>query len=1258
MAEVPEVFRTGGAVGEDLARVDWSATPLGPPATWPRALTAVVQVVLSSRFSMWMAWGEDLTFFCNDAYRRDTLGRKYPWALGRPAREVWAEIWPDIGPRIATVTTTGEATWDEGLLLFLQRSGYVEETYHTFSYSPLRDDDDRIAGMLCVVSEDTERVVGERHLTTLGALGSALAAARTEPEVLAAATAALAEDQRSLPFALIYLSADGSAVLAAASGAEAGSALAPAVVRPGDGSAWPLEELHAGRAVLVDLAAAGLDPAAVPRGAWPDPPAQAWAVPLRQQADAAPSGFLVAGLNPHRPFDDAYRAFVELVAGQVAAGITTARAYEAERHRAERLAELDRVKTAFFANVSHEFRTPLTLLLGPAEDALRPGGPPLPDVHRARFEVVQRNGQRLLKLVNDLLDFSRLESGGLAARFEPVALEREVAELAGAFAEAVHRAGLTLDVDCEPPGEPVWIDRDLFAKVVLNLLSNALKFTHAGGIAVALRRDGDAAELTVADTGVGIAPEDQGGVFDRFSRVAGVRSRTHEGSGIGLALVAELVALHGGTVAVDSAPGRGSTFAVRLPLGTAHLPAQQLAADPATAGGAVGGDGLTAQRAAAFVSEAHRWQAPAPAVAPGGVADGRARVLVVDDNADMRDYVAGLLAPDHAVSTADDGEEALAAVRREVPDLVLTDVMMPRLDGFGLLAALRADPATARVPVVMLSARAGEEATVEGLEAGADDYLVKPFSALELRARVRANLELDRVRRMRDELQRRQELLDQAQRLARVGSWEIDLASGALSGSAEFLRQMGLDGRVRLDDPDASPKARVHPDDVPVVDAALAAAAQGEPLDYEVRVLDLDGRERRFHSLGTLQRAADGTPLRLVGSNQDVTEQRRAEEALASAAAAREVAARERSIADELQRSLLPQVPAAPDHLRVATLYRAGVQGTQVGGDWYDVVELGAGRTALVLGDVMGRGVRAAAVMGQLRAAVRAYARLDLPPADLLELLDGVVRDLGEDQIVTCVYAVFDPWARTLTWANAGHLPPLVRLPDGEVQRLDALGGPPLGAAGGVLAEHEVPLPPGSLLLLYTDGLVERRDSDLDTGVDALAAALGEVDGVAVDAPQRLLGAMLPEGADDDIAVLLAQVDPDGTAPPAAGLPLEDERSVREARTFLRRVLAGWGVPRASADDLELLASELVTNAVVHGSTPAELRLRRTPGRVALEVSDSASQVPRRQRPGDDEEHGRGLLLVSSLSEQWGIRPTRRGKAVWCEVPVPEETRA
>jgi PAS domain S-box-containing protein len=1105
-------LRAGGPVGADLLAVDWTATPLGPPERWPQSLTTVVSIVLGSRFSMWMAWGPELTFLCNDAYRRDTLGAKYPWALGRPASEVWAEIWPDIGPRIEQVMRTGVATWDEALLLFLERSGYPEETYHTFSYSPLADDDGAIVGMLCVVSEDTERVVAERRLETLRDLGSGTTSLRSEAEALAAARTHLEAGAGARPGALVYLEdADGVLRLASPAGVAPGHAVAPAAL---DASSPYL------RGGVVALPVAG----DLPTGGWPDPPTHAAVVPLPPQGGREqPGGVLVAGLSPFRPFDGGYRTFTELIAGQLSAAIASARTLEAERDRAEKLAELDRAKTAFFTNVSHELRTPLTLLLGPAEDALADAAEPLGPAQRRRVEVIDRNAQRLLKLVNTLLDLSRLESGRTVASFEPVELGGYTAELASMFESAVQRAGLTLEIDCPPAPAPVYVDREMWAKVVLNLLSNALKFTADGGIAVRLAAEDGGVALTVDDTGIGIPPAEQPRLFDRFHRVGGAASRSHEGSGIGLALVAELAALHGGRATVQSTPGEGSRFSVHLPLGRDHLPAEQVA----EAAGADGRPG--AGHAEAFVAEALRWlDAPAAATAPALGNGDRARILVADDNADMRRYVTDLLAGDYEIVAAPDGAAALELATTDPPDLVLTDVMMPHLDGFGLLKALRSEPATMAIPVIMLSARVGEDGTVEGLEAGADDYLVKPFAARELRARVHSNLELDRVRRARDQLDRSQSLLDQAQRLADVGSWEVDVETGAVDASAQYLRMLGITAEeYRALGRDAASDRFVHPDDGQTLRAALAAGLDGAPIDLEVRLRPRGGGELLTRVIGEVVRDERGVAKALRGSVQDITRQRAAERALAAATAEREAAAREHRIADALQQSLLPPRAFDPERLEVATFYRAGAEGTQVGGDWYDVIELPRGRTALVIGDVMGRGVRAAAVMGQLRAAVGAYARLDLAPAEILMHLDGVVQALDADQIVTCVYAVCDPEAGTLIYANAGHLPPVVAPPGSEAVPLADGGGPPLGSGGATIAEATVAVAPGTVIGLYTDGLVERRDQDINAGVRRFAAALGAAagDGTAVaELPERLVAELAAGEPSDDVAILVARV--------------------------------------------------------------------------------------------------------------------------------------
>jgi signal transduction histidine kinase len=761
----------GGEMAALIAAADWTNTVLGPRDAWSQSLKTILRLLVTSRYAMWMGWGPDLTFFYNDAYA-PTLGVKHSKALGQPASQVWAEIWKDIGPRAETVMQTGAATWDEGLLLFLERSGYPEETYHTFSYSPLPDDDGTVAGMLCVVTEETQRVIGERRLDTLRDLGSALGAVRSEPEVRTAVARSLARNDKDLPFTLIYLedAETGRLLRVAQTGGIDGAAAPDAATRPED---WPFPaaSVMSGSENRLILDVSGLPGLA--NGAWDEPPRQAVIVPIAQQGQARRAGIFIAGLNPYRPYDDDYAGFVDLVAAQIASGLGAARAYEAERRRAEALAEIDQAKTAFFSNVSHEFRTPLTLMLGPLEEEISTLAIAKPDAAE-RLSVVHRNGMRLLRLVNTLLDFSRIEAGRVQARFQPTELGAYTEELASNFRSACDRAGLRLETRCLPLGQPVYVDTEMWERIVLNLVSNAFKYTLAGGITIALQAspDGQAAVLTVRDTGIGIPEAELPFIFDRFHRIEGQRGRTLEGTGIGLALVSELVRLHGGSIAVDSHVDSGTTLTVRIPLGVAHLPADRITE---TAGRSTP-EGIAT---ATFVEEALRWLpedgAPqntdmldtsnmlASLGADHGTEEhGRRRILLADDNADMRDYIVRLLRPRYEVEAVGDGQTALLAAKANPPDLILSDVMMPRMDGFGLLAGIRADRNLRDVPVVLLSARAGEEARLEGLDAGADDYLVKPFSARELLARVRSNFELARLRKeARDALLLANERLEQ-----------------------------------------------------------------------------------------------------------------------------------------------------------------------------------------------------------------------------------------------------------------------------------------------------------------------------------------------------------------------------------------------------------------------------------------------------------------------------------------------------------------
>jgi signal transduction histidine kinase/DNA-binding NarL/FixJ family response regulator len=777
------LFAGGGESGARLAAIDWSQTSLGPVETWPQSLRTSVRICLTSRHAIILWWGPDFIVFHNDAYA-PTLGIKLPWAAGRPGREVWSEIWPTIGPMLEGVLRRGEPTWSDDQLLFLERSGFPEETYHTYSYSPIQDDTGVVVGIFTAVTETTERVLSARRTRLARDLTSSLTDARSTEEACLRAARILSADPDDVPFAALYLLDHQRhlARLAASAGLASGHPLAPAQIdlaAPGsDGrnalgaSPWPLAQIaRTGQRELITHVRERMRgaPLKAPRDLAPE---QALALPVTEPGQAAPSAILIAGVSPRRLLDMEYEGFFETLAGHLATALAGVHAYEEERRRNDALAAIDRAKTAFFSNVSHEFRTPLTLLLGPLEDSLKDTEQPLTPTQRQRLEVMNRNGLRLLKLVNSLLDFARIEAGRTRASYEPTDLSAYTAELASAFRSLIERAGMRLTVDCPPLDgaitATVYVDRDMWEKVVFNLLSNAFKYTFEGSVTVSLRAcgDGTAVELAVRDTGVGIPADELPQLFERFHRVEGARARTHEGSGIGLALAQELAHLHGGNIYVESVEGAGTTLFVRLPVGAAHLPADRVQASGALVSTALGaapyleeaarwlpeasdtGDASDAAPALPAASDATDDRALSAALAPQASSPQHrrpARIVLADDNADMRDYLKRLLSTHYIVETAANGAQALKLIRRQRPDLALVDVMMPEMDGFSLLRAVRADPQTAHLPVMLLSARAGEEATVEGLEAGADDYLIKPFSAREALSRVAARLEIARA---------------------------------------------------------------------------------------------------------------------------------------------------------------------------------------------------------------------------------------------------------------------------------------------------------------------------------------------------------------------------------------------------------------------------------------------------------------------------------------------------------------------------------
>lgn len=1678
----------GPGVRRLLATADPTDWPLGAPGGWPAELTSAVSLMLASPHPLALFWGREHCVVYNDAFA-GVLGDRHPWAFGRPGAQVWPDVWDRIGPALRHVLDTGEAVEQTDDRLVLDRPGGPQETFWRYAFSPVRTVDGSIAGVFDVMSESTAQVVAARRTALLGRLARLVREAGPGDPAAAHVAAALV-DSPDVPFALL------------------GGVGAPVAV-----GVDPTPELVAllDREGLVTL----------PSGE------RAWAAGLSGGVR------LLLGATPLQPADEEHREFLALVAGHVDAALAAVRAAAEDRERAGKLDSRDRSRTEFFTGVSHEFRTPLALIMGPLEQLRAADDPQV----RHDADVAHRSAQRMLKLVNTLLDVSRLEEGHSDAGFVPVDLGTLTGELAALFRAPTERAGLRLDVDCPPSERPAWVDQDMWEKIVLNLLSNALKFTFEGGLRVSTRIEDDRFVLRIADTGTGVPAAELPRLFDRFHRVRAARARSHEGSGIGLALVRQLVEVHGGTVDAASTPGVGSTFTVRLPLGFSHLPVESI-----TLGRPAATPHPRPETFEPFVAEALRWTPARPEDRgtprlPESVDPPRGRVLVVEDDPDMREHLQRLLRENWSVHAVSSGTQALDVARTDPPDLVVADVMMPELDGIGLLRALRADARTAGLPVVLLSARAGEEAAVEGLAAGADDYLVKPFSARELLARVANHLHLGRVRRaaelrframanstpaliwvddagghrvfvnrgwldftgardaggelgldwrerihpddreryrsvveaatrvgapfeveyrLRDGDGRFRWVLDRGAPLGAAGSTDggpagrrVGYVGGCLDIDARHTEQrrhqlyavvgdaldreisqsarleafartvvdQGLGDIVRVftddgagpalrivaaTDPDVERELRALPglpvlhqlaegddpvllppeelaaafaetppedQDVwrrsgahsalfvplrarggmlgmfsvartgasPALDesdvvlfseiarragvavdnarlleqerasstrlgllhratAEMSAAAtpaevartatshlvallgspvagvwqtrgkdlqllalqgwQGEP-PAELTTVSLDGDHPAHTALRTRQALwfADAEGLRgvhppaaqwlstfgieaafwvpLVAGDRDLgmiavgftgpraltasdreatlavaelaaqaldrslllvaeTEGRRLAERLGAVATALSRATDLESVADvilahaqsaigaeavvvllvddegllhtlaaegwadedtgrivehglrvtsdhplgqvvrsaepiwaangqptaypvraavpllvagraigviglgfardpafgpderglvltlasqcaqavqrarlhqaehevavTLQRSLLPQELPRLERLAVATRYNPGTEGTEAGGDWFDVLDLADGRVALVVGDVVGRGPSAAAVMGQLRSALAANLVNGQPPATALEQLDLFARRVTGARASTVACAVVDTASGELRYACAGHPPPLVAGPDG-VRLLDGGRGTPLGVAGRPpFAEADARIEPGETILLCSDGLFERRTEVIDDGMDRLAETFGALAGHRPsDMVDVLLERMLDaEGAPDDTVVVLARWVPE---PLARSMPAD-----AECLAPMRRAIAEWaarcGLGEDGTTDLQLAVGEAVTNAVEHAYTngdrpPAdavELSLELQPeGSVAVRVVDHGLWRP---PPADPGYRGRGLALIRELAEDVEVLPADDGTEVWFRLPA------
>ncbi|HKX15415.1 MAG TPA: ATP-binding protein [Propionibacteriaceae bacterium] len=711
-----DALQAGPSMRLVYEQLDWSATALGPRETWPTLLRLLVDLCLDSEFPVQISWGPDLLVLYNDAYIPLLGAEKHPWALGRPASEVGPHRWPASEQHQREVMQTGRAYHSEDQRLIINRHGYPEEAYFTFSISAIRDSDGTIVGLFNAITETTQHILYERRLQVLRRLGAvSITADDSLASTCRAAVEVIGKTRESVPFAAVYLQehpAQGPRRVAGYGFDETAAGRCELVeLAPRSGPVLEGME-HGGTALISGLR--GQHPGVfAPGPLGPLAPDQAFVLPVVMLGTRRPLGVLVIGVNPYWRPDEAYTAFAAMAARQLGVMITDAVSYQNERKRQRALAELDRARAEFFQNVSHELRAPLTMLLAPLQDILNEPGVVLPAAARHTVESSIRAADRLQKVVDALLDITRTESGALIPDRQDIDLASVTADLVEGYRPAAEgRLQLRVDVPAEPLR--AYVDRTMWTTIVRNLVDNALKFTAEGEVTVSLRGDDSHVVLTVSDTGVGIPRSEQAQIFQRFHRAA--NSDQQPGSGIGLSLVAEMTAAHGGSVEVDSEPGVGSRFVVRLP----RYNGSPTAADTESA------------------------TEPQPEGEPG---PDRPRLLIIEDEPDLRGYLIKLFAKDgYAVEGAADAETALTLLDDNPPDLVITDVMLPGQSGLDVLTVLRQDERMARLPVVVLTARADAESAIAAFAAGADDFVVKPFNSAELVARVRAHHEMNQLR--------------------------------------------------------------------------------------------------------------------------------------------------------------------------------------------------------------------------------------------------------------------------------------------------------------------------------------------------------------------------------------------------------------------------------------------------------------------------------------------------------------------------------
>ena len=855
MNETQDWLVGGGKMGELILSMDWSKNSLGPIEKWPQSLKTAVSLCLSSTFPINIVWGPEHIQIYNDAYR-PICGSLHPASMGSKFKECWASALPVVGSAFDSAFN-GKGTYIPNQRMFLERYGYLEESFMTFSFSPIRDESGNVGGIFHPISESTEKMLSSRRTQVIKDLGSQLAKAKSLSELYQFTRELSSTLEYDLPF-LIFTEQEE---IKDSFGLEK----APALL---DTKKWELDQTSEMTEVKNLESIFGTFQSSLYEKA----PSSAIKIPIYTPGSEKPTLIMIAGVSSARALDNDYLGFYETLKNTVTTAVSNILAYEEEQRRAAALAQIDRAKTAFFSNVSHEFRTPLTLILGPLEDSMQDTVNVLNETQMKRQQVIHRNATRMLKLVNSLLDFSRIEAGRMQASFAPVNISQYTADLASLFRSTVEKAGLKLEIDCPDLPEEIFLDKEMWEKIILNLLSNAFKFTFEGSIAVRSRFEKDHAVIKVSDSGVGVSSEELPRLFERFHRVQGAKSRTYEGTGIGLALVQELIVIHGGTISATSEPNVGTTFTIRIPKGQDHLPKDMIQK--------AGTLSSTAISATAFLQEASQWLGEEKKTSQPAHSKEDKLILLVDDNNDMREYVASILEAKWNVVKASNGLEAIQLAEKHRPHLILTDVMMPVLDGFGLLQKIRESSHLSLTPVILLSARAGEEAKVEGLNAGADDYLIKPFSTKELISRVEASLKLSNARLgYSEEILETVKLFKVSFSHASVNMALLNLEGKILEVNDVFLLKTGY---VASDLIGKSFTDITHPDDIKPNLEKLKEILDGKALskNFNKRYLKKDGSILWVRTTVSVAPNDYGTPAYLIAVSQDIDDMKVQEEQL------------------------------------------------------------------------------------------------------------------------------------------------------------------------------------------------------------------------------------------------------------------------------------------------------------------------------------------------------------------------------------------